>query len=212
MSMNKGNCFEERKGSSCFGSSGERLPYHPCGRGRGAFARGWCMRPRGLKNQSSKRRARSPFYSGYETSVPPIILMLLGFLGRWGTYSARSVYLVTLSLSESGPGRFGGQVSVTGIYYTIPSIPYHTCFLPSITWRKLNWILGGNTFQTNTARVPRHLRPSRFPRRLTKIRDYNGAGGVGIVNCILGNICQAASCVLDHLTAIPQCRGRHVFF
>ena len=37
---------------------------------------------------------------------------------------ARSVCLVTLSLSEAGPGRFGGQVSVTGIYHTIPP-PYH---------------------------------------------------------------------------------------
>ena len=33
---------------------------------------------------------------------------------------ARSVCLVTLSLSEAGPGRFGRQVSVTGIYHTIP--------------------------------------------------------------------------------------------
>ena len=42
---------------------------------------------------------------------------------------ARSVCLVTLSLSEAGPGRFGGQVSVTGIYHTIP---YHTMgVLPS---------------------------------------------------------------------------------
>ena len=37
--------------------------------------------------------------------------------------SARSVCLVTLSLSEAGPGRFGRQVSVTDIYHTIP---YHT--------------------------------------------------------------------------------------
>ena len=36
---------------------------------------------------------------------------------------ARSVCLVTLSLSEAGPGRFGCQVSVTDIYHTIP---YHT--------------------------------------------------------------------------------------
>ena len=36
---------------------------------------------------------------------------------------ARSVCLVTLSLSEAGPGRFGGQVSVTDIYHTMP---YHT--------------------------------------------------------------------------------------
>ena len=42
-------------------------------------------------------------------------------------------YLVTLSLSEAGPGRFGRQVSVTDIYHTIPyhailyhTIPYHT--------------------------------------------------------------------------------------
>ena len=33
--------------------------------------------------------------------------------------SARSVCLVTLSLSEAGPGRFGRQVSVTDIYHTI---------------------------------------------------------------------------------------------
>ena len=37
---------------------------------------------------------------------------------------ARSVCLVTLSLSEAGPGRFGRQVSVTDIYHTIP--PHHT--------------------------------------------------------------------------------------
>ena len=37
---------------------------------------------------------------------------------------ARSVCLVTLSLSEAGPGRFGCQVSVTDIYHTMP---YHTC-------------------------------------------------------------------------------------
>ena len=33
---------------------------------------------------------------------------------------ARSVCLVALSLSEAGPGRFGGQVSVMDIYHTIP--------------------------------------------------------------------------------------------
>ena len=33
---------------------------------------------------------------------------------------ARSVCLVMLSLSEAGPGRFGGQVSVTDIYHTMP--------------------------------------------------------------------------------------------
>ena len=36
---------------------------------------------------------------------------------------ARSVCLVTLSLSEAGPGRFGRQVSVTDIYHTIPYQP-----------------------------------------------------------------------------------------
>ena len=36
---------------------------------------------------------------------------------------ARSVCLVTLSLSEAGPGRFGFQVSVTDIYH---AMPYHT--------------------------------------------------------------------------------------
>ena len=34
---------------------------------------------------------------------------------------ARSVCLVTLSLSEAGPGRFGCQISVTDIYHIIPS-------------------------------------------------------------------------------------------
>ena len=40
---------------------------------------------------------------------------------------ARSVCLVTLSLSEAGPRRFGRQVSVTDIYHTMPyhTIPYH---------------------------------------------------------------------------------------
>ena len=33
---------------------------------------------------------------------------------------ARSVCLVALSLSEAGPGRFGGQVSVIDIYHTMP--------------------------------------------------------------------------------------------
>ena len=41
---------------------------------------------------------------------------------------ARSVCLVTLSLSEAGPGRFGGQVSVTDIYHTIPYQLLHCSF------------------------------------------------------------------------------------
>ena len=40
---------------------------------------------------------------------------------------ARSVCLVTLSLSEAEPGRFGRQGSVTDIYHTIPChVPCHT--------------------------------------------------------------------------------------
>ena len=41
-------------------------------------------------------------------------------VGGGARMPARSVYLVTLSLSEAGPGRFGGQISVTDIYHTIP--------------------------------------------------------------------------------------------
>ena len=40
---------------------------------------------------------------------------------------ARSVCLVTLSLSEAGPGRFGRPMSVTDIYRTMP---YHHANLP----------------------------------------------------------------------------------
>ena len=36
---------------------------------------------------------------------------------------ARSVCLVTLSLSEAGPGRFGRQVSVTDIYHAMHALP-----------------------------------------------------------------------------------------
>ena len=32
---------------------------------------------------------------------------------------ARTAFLVTLSLSEAGPGRLGGQISVTDIYHTM---------------------------------------------------------------------------------------------
>ena len=41
---------------------------------------------------------------------------------------ARSVCLVTLSLSEAGPGRFDRQQPSTAFYHTIPyhTIPYHT--------------------------------------------------------------------------------------
>ena len=42
---------------------------------------------------------------------------------------ARSVCLVTLSLSEAGPGRFGRQVSVTDIYHTIPYQRLESCSL-----------------------------------------------------------------------------------
>ena len=41
---------------------------------------------------------------------------------------ARSVCLVTLYLSEAGPGRFGRQASVTDIYHAVPyhAMPCHT--------------------------------------------------------------------------------------
>ena len=41
---------------------------------------------------------------------------------------AHSVRLVTLSLSEAGPGRFGGQVSVKDIY-KIHTIPFTWSFV-----------------------------------------------------------------------------------
>ena len=37
---------------------------------------------------------------------------------------ARSVCLVTLSLSEAGPGRFGRQASVTDIYHAMGVLPW----------------------------------------------------------------------------------------
>ena len=41
-----------------------------------------------------------------------------GFSGGGARMPARSVRLVTLSLPEAGPGRLGGQVSVTDINHT----------------------------------------------------------------------------------------------
>ena len=52
---------------------------------------------------------------------------------------ARSVCLVTLSLSEAGPGRFGRQVSVTDIYHTMP---YHTSRSRPIISPKNRWPTG----------------------------------------------------------------------
>ena len=43
-----------------------------------------------------------------------------GFSGSGARMPARSVCLVTLSLSEAGPGRFGRQASVTDIYHAMP--------------------------------------------------------------------------------------------
>ena len=65
---------------------------------------------------------------------------------------ARSVCLVTLSLSEAGPGRFGRRVSATDIYHTIP---YHT--IPYIV-----------QFRTSTIRKLRHLAVIRN-RRLNSV-------------------------------------------
>ena len=42
-----------------------------------------------------------------------------GFSGGGGRMPARSVCLVALSPSEAGPGRFGRQASVIGIYHAI---------------------------------------------------------------------------------------------
>ena len=42
------------------------------------------------------------------------------FSGGGARMTARSVCLVTLSPSEAGPGRFGGQASVTDIYHAMP--------------------------------------------------------------------------------------------
>ena len=47
---------------------------------------------------------------------------------------ARSLCLVTLSLSEAGPGHFGGQVSVTDIYH---AIPYQTSTSVQFSWHML---------------------------------------------------------------------------
>ena len=52
---------------------------------------------------------------------------------------ARSVCLVTLSLSEAGPGRFGRQVSVTDIYHAIPYIALHfDCYVKPNQTKKKN--------------------------------------------------------------------------
>ena len=86
----------------------------------------------------------------------------VGFLGRWGTYTARGVCLrvvVTLSLSKAGPGRFGGQVSVTDIYHAIP-------------------------YQMGTVSLSRHCGQAYVPHLLTAIKFWgNGVrafgGGLG---------------------------------
>ena len=47
---------------------------------------------------------------------------------------ARSVCLVVLSLSEAGPGRFGGQISITDIYHTIPYHRLPSDIVPIRSW------------------------------------------------------------------------------
>ena len=51
---------------------------------------------------------------------------------------ARSVCLVTVCLSEAGPGRFGGWPPFTGFCHTFPfhTIPYHT-ILPAVPARSV---------------------------------------------------------------------------
>ena len=48
---------------------------------------------------------------------------------------ARSVYLMTLSLSEAGPGRFGCQTSVTDIYHAIlPEVAPCLLIMACVAW------------------------------------------------------------------------------
>ena len=71
-------------------------------------------------------------YAMLSVPVPPIVLLTWGFSGGGARMPARSVCLVTLSLSEAGPGRFGRQASVTDIYHAMP--PCHsTSMVDSVT-------------------------------------------------------------------------------
>ena len=58
---------------------------------------------------------------GVENKVPQLWAMRALFPPYW--IILRSVCLVTLSLSEAGPRRFGRQVSVTDIYHTMGVLP-----------------------------------------------------------------------------------------
>ena len=58
-------------------------------------------------------------------SRAPDYITNVGFLGRWG---------MTLSLSEAGPGRFGGQASVTDIYHAMPCHLPRTSFSSGRSW------------------------------------------------------------------------------
>ena len=49
---------------------------------------------------------------------------------------ARSVYLVTVSLSEAEPGRFGGQVSITDIYHAMPCQFVHFVHPLPLRWAR----------------------------------------------------------------------------
>ena len=71
---------------------------------------------------------------------------------------ARSVCLVALSLSEAGPGRCGGQVSVTDIYHTIP---YHHTFY--FVWKKEKKLRNEEEFDQ-----PVFFSSIRFPERKIK--------------------------------------------
>ena len=63
---------------------------------------------------------------------------------------ARSVCLVTLSLSEAGPGRLGGQLSFTDIYHTIP---YHP---------KLDPDASAARYPSQTSTIPSTIRSKRL--------------------------------------------------
>ena len=74
---------------------------------------------------------------------------------------ARSVCLVTLSLSEAGPRRFGRQVSVTDIYHTIPAAKHLCCCLLSAVWAQCCFVCPDAPPQATHAPFQR---APRFPR------------------------------------------------
>ena len=82
----------------------------------------------------------------------------IGFLGRWGGYACPqclSSMVVTLSLSEAGPGRFSGQPSSTDIYHTMHGL--RSC----LSARTQPLTATGAPSQTST--IPYHTIPCHTP-------------------------------------------------